>query len=333
MQPFFRIYLVIIICLIFVKVSLSYSECSAVHNNSRATNHNRNTKWAIISLSYSLTFPLHVLRDRLIARILSEYASSNRSITIITFSEKTFPQTEMDEFSKIYANITGVSVKFIDTSEVGFNNNKHRYGYKYMCRFFAIEMLHYLKDYDFYWRIDTDIFITRMPYNIFQWVEQNNLEHAYAHTYVEYERHTVATMMDWVHEYTVNCSTSVRMTDADQFGNLSIPLHFQTAMTIGSISFFLRPDVYHFLDAVNQSGFILSHRWGDSPIQAYAIRLFMNVSRNRLIPGIVFAHTSHRTKVMSGSQRIIKGSLGMVEKVAYSALDEVVRVVDSFGSW
>jgi len=69
--------------------------------------------------------------------------------------------------------------------------------------------------------------------------------------------------------------------------------NFYNNFHIGKVSFFLRADVQHFLQSVNATGSILTHRWGDSTIQAYAVRTFMNPTAVQLIPNISYVHGSH----------------------------------------
>lgn len=65
------------------------------------------------------------------------------------------------------------------------------------------------------------------------------------------------------------------------------------------VGFFTRPDVKYFLEAVNHTGYILSHRWGDSTIQAYAVRLFMLSAELLQVPNFAYVHGSHGNSFVS----------------------------------
>jgi hypothetical protein len=81
--------------------------------------------------------------------------------------------------------------------------------------------------------------------------------------------------------------------------SLATCFNFYNNWHIGKVQFFNRPDVMHFLKEVNRSGYIYSRRWGDSTIQAYAIRLFSNPSLLLQAPNFTYIHGSHGHKVIS----------------------------------
>ena len=80
---------------------------------------------------------------------------------------------------------------------------------------------------------------------------------------------------------------------------MRVCFNFYNNFHIGRVDFFLRPDVQHYLRAANASGHILSHRWGDSTIQAYAVRLFMSPSVIVQVPDFSYVHGSHADRVVS----------------------------------
>ncbi len=50
---------------------------------------------------------------------------------------------------------------------------------------------------------------------------------------------------------------------------------------------------------MNSSLFIFRHRWGDSTLQATAVRLFMSPSAVQQLPNITYRHMSHSSKLVS----------------------------------
>ena len=64
------------------------------------------------------------------------------------FSEYSFRENDIEEWKTTFKGIA--SVRTVDTSGDGFNLPE-KYGYKYMCKFFMLDVYSYLKnDYDFY---------------------------------------------------------------------------------------------------------------------------------------------------------------------------------------
>lgn len=52
--------------------------------------------------------------------------------------------------------------------------SKFRIGYKYMCYFWFIDFLDYIKDYKYLIRIDEDCFINKFDNDILKWMEEKN---------------------------------------------------------------------------------------------------------------------------------------------------------------
>jgi hypothetical protein len=250
-------------------------------------------RWAIVALTRKLGTLGR--RNKLIADAIRPHVA-NRDITVIIFSEMQFDVKYVKEWEGTFSGLA--KVKAIDTSADGFTdaNGKKRYGYKYMCKFFMLDMYKYLDNYDYYWRVDSDDFLTDLRYDIFGWVERNDVHYGWAARKIEGHGATRRTLPQWSAQYVAKCKIwpSALM---DQ--PLKQCFNFYNNFHIGKVSFFKRPDVQHFLQAVNASGFVDAHRWGDSTIQAYAVRLFMDTKHIRMLPNLIFIHKSHGNKKIS----------------------------------
>jgi hypothetical protein len=227
-------------------------------------------------------------RDELIVSAIRPFADKY-DITIIYFSEYVYPKSDIKEWERVYQDIA--KVKYINTAQHGFDPSSGiRYGYKYMCKFFALDMYPHLKDYDYYLRCDTDCKIKILNYDIFDYVQKNSIQYGYALRKLEAHKLTKETLPVFTENYLNKCTIKPRsLMDVP----LSTCFNFYNNFHIGKVSFFLRPDVQHFLHAVNESGRILSDRWGDSTIQAYAVRLFMDPQHIQYIPDFSYVHGSH----------------------------------------
>ena len=257
----------------------------------KSGNGNGNKKWAIVALIKPSRAKVN-RRNELIAEMLKKFGT-NRNVTIIFFSEEKFEESKVKSWQKQFA---GFPVRTVDTSSRGFNPPHQRYGYKYMCKFFTLDMYEYLEPYDYYMRVDTDCHIVKLDYNVFDWAEKNEVQYGWGTRKLEPHGPTKSTLPVWTQKYIENCGL---YPSAPMDQDLSTCFNFYNNFHIGDINFFRRADVKHFLTSVNASGFIQSHRWGDSTIQAYAVRLFMNPSAIRYLPDFEYIHGSHGNRLVS----------------------------------
>ena len=151
-------------------------------------------------------------------------------------------------------------------------------------------MYDYLKEYDYYMRVDSDCTIRVMNYDILTWARNAQVEYGFAMRKIEAHAATRAQLPEFAKNYLAKCEI---MPTAPMDHDLSTCFNFYNNWHIGKVSFFNRPDVRHFLESVNASGRILSDRWGDSTIQAYAVRLFMEPKHIVQVPEFVYVHGSH----------------------------------------
>ena len=97
-------------------------------------------KWAIVALVKKNKLDDLQIRNRAIVSMLKPYANKY-NITILMFSEKAFTSNVINQWSKTFKSV-GI-VKYINTAKNGYGLTE-RYGYKYMCKFFSIDLYDYL---------------------------------------------------------------------------------------------------------------------------------------------------------------------------------------------
>jgi hypothetical protein len=275
------------------------------------------TQWAIVTLIPATILNLEMLsrRNELLVYYLKKFPPKNeRNISIIMFSEYTFENKTYDAWTNQFRDIA--PVQLIDTSSDGFHR-RERFGYRYMCKFFMLDIYKYLDAYDYYWRLDNDCFVIKLNYDIFSWVEKNGIQYAYPVQGREEHKTTAETLPYWLSNYTAACD--VKPT-APLDNNISVPMHFYNNFHIGYVRFFKRPDVQHFLLSINSTGFLTTHRWGDAPLQAYAVRLFMDPQAIRQIQGFEYVHGSHRNRITNTSIVYVRGIITQMIKTNISDL-------------
>jgi hypothetical protein len=290
--------------------STSYSSRSLeqVDSNGPAS---RTTSWAIVALVFRFE-NLTNKRNQLIAKYVKSVYSSNRNITIIMFSERKFTAEQIEEWKSDF-NGTNTAFQFVDTTRHGFQGTREPFGYRYMCKFFMLDIYEHLQSYDYYMRCDTDCLLLKIDYDVVGWFESKDMQYGWLGSGVESHVPTAETMPPFVKNYTIQCGI-----EPTALGDrpLESPDHYYNNFHLGRTSFFLQLDVQHFLRAVLDSGYIVSHRWGDAVVQAYAVRIFGDPNRCSKVPAnMEYVHGSHKLKVVNGEgQKVV----GIVNHVLYS---------------
>jgi hypothetical protein len=280
----------LLLLLVYYVPFIAGNTCVSSNANLRSETSSKSDKikWAIVALTkQSPTLTRN--RDETLIRAIKPYAQKH-DITVIYFSEIVFNPLDIVEWENTYKDVA--KVRYINTAQHAFDLAKtgNKYGYKYMCKFFAMDIYQHLKEYDYYLRCDTDCKIKSLAYDLFEYVPKNQIEYGYALRKLEAHKPTKETLPVFTENYMKKCAiTPSALMDQP----LSTCFNFYNNFHIGKVSFFLRDDVQHYLHAVNETGRILSDRWGDSTIQAYAVRLFMDPSRIQYIPEFSYVHGSH----------------------------------------
>jgi hypothetical protein len=258
--------------------------------------------WAVLCLA--MHTGNYTERNNNLASMFGPYAASH-NITFVFFGEHRFPDASVMGWKKSLSHVG--SVVIIDTRKDGWGDPRSKrmvYGYKYMCKFYSIDMYRYISEYDYYMRVDTDVTIQKMEYDLMAWVEDQNLEYAYGTRKIEAHEPTQRTLPVWIEKYVDTNSLTLPI----KHPSLHICWNFYNNFHIAKVSFFQRDDVRAFLAAVMASGGVLQHRWGDSTIEAYVVRLFMEPEKVKQIPNFRYYHGSHRVQVTTvpneGSKRI-----------------------------
>lgn len=158
--------------------------------------------WAIISLTHPLDTMINK-RNFFLARYLQRYQPPSGNVTVVFFCEGTFDVEQLSFWQSQFAGLA--KFKVINTTNLGVNGT---FGYNYMCKLFAVDIFEYIKLYDYYWRLDSDCFLFQIYFNIFEWVETQNVEYGYVHISTETHLPTLATLPLYVNNYTANCSVS-----------------------------------------------------------------------------------------------------------------------------
>ena len=255
--------------------------------------------WAVVCLVRAKDEHQNSLRNAALASAMLPYATLH-NISILFFSEDNFSDETVNEWKKSFVGVSD-EVRLINVTNKGYNTPKgKKFGFKWMCKFFTVDIFEYLQDYTYYLRVDSDNILSPLSYDIFKWTETNNVEYGYVLRKLEPHQLTVNTLPTFIQKYLQRCP--VRRHILEPPLTRDFVFNFYNNFHLGKVSFFNRPDVRHFLVATNSSH-LHANRWGDSTIQAYAIRIFMNRSSLCEIPNITYHHMSHGNALVSSDPR------------------------------
>lgn len=293
----YALMLVLVLLVVLIADTGSTQTCKSPNGKDEPTDalHDPTTKkrWAIVALAKPGK-PEIQKRNRMILEKVKPYADKH-NITVIIFGEKLFPTKTIRAWKQQFSGVA--EVEYINTASKAFTNVKYGFGYHYMCKFFMIDIYDYLRDkYDYYLRCDTDCYLSSVGYDIMKWAEDNYVGYGFGARKLEAHKPTRDTLTPFSEKYISDCGITPTAPMDQPFSKC---FNFYNNFHIGRVSFFTRPDVRHFLEAVNASGSVQAHRWGDSTVQAYAVRIFMNPKQIMQVPSFKYIHGSHSNAVVS----------------------------------
>jgi hypothetical protein len=252
------------------------------------------------------------------------------ALSILFFTEISWTSEDKSTMQKSFDGVvqstnSNISVEIIDNSQFGYHNKTGGfvYGYSFMCKFFLLDIYKILqsRSIDYYMRLDTDCFIVNLPYNVFSYVVDHKFEYLYPCVDDETHPPTKRTLPGFIKSYISSmsaiCNNGSAIIPQDRTLSLSLEsprsssiLHYYNNLHIGKVSFFLSAHVQHFLQTAVTNENFRESRWGDSPLQAYAVRMYMPQARVGQFKKLEYVHGSHRMRVKNGVKRYEQGLLG-----------------------
>jgi hypothetical protein len=161
-------------------------------------------------------------------------------------------------------------------------------GYRHMCRWFAGEIFPHLAAYDYYLRLDDDsIILAPVKVDLFEFVKSR--DGLYAHL-------NGATMID--PQWAVN---GLWPLVGDWLARESVPtvrpiasvpegwLYYNN-FEIAGPRWFLESPYWRMYKRIDESGGIYTSRWGDAPIRALGVSLFMDERHKVAIDFVRYRH-------------------------------------------
>jgi hypothetical protein len=203
----------------------------------------------------------------------------------------------------ILANEANRDVRFVDISVVfrapewvvGGVPEHWTIGYRLMCRFHMYHVWQFTKHFDYVMRVDEDCILGSTAVDPIEWLAANGNDFATGAFVPETHALTNHTLPRFINEYMKMLHPTAR---AGDFYNQVFPY---TNLYVTRTSFWLQDHIQRFLYAVISEPDSIRFRWGDLPVLGVVLNAFAPADRVAVIPGLVYAHSSHRTTVSSVS--------------------------------
>jgi hypothetical protein len=153
-------------------------------------------------------------------------------------------------------------------------------GYRHMCRLFSGEIFKHpvIKEYKNYLRLDTDSFIHKMDFDLFDFIEKNNIYYGYIEQGVQYDDPGVTKGL-W------DLARSI-----DKNLNIEENKMYYTNFEVCNVDWFNQPDYMEFYEKIDRCGGIMTGRWGDAPIRYLGVNMFMNKENIHGFSDVVYQH-------------------------------------------
>eukprot|EP01059_Diplonema_ambulator_P029955 TRINITY_DN499_c0_g1_i7.p1 TRINITY_DN499_c0_g1~~TRINITY_DN499_c0_g1_i7.p1 ORF type:complete len:657 (+),score=167.68 TRINITY_DN499_c0_g1_i7:1203-3173(+) len=219
-------------------------------------------------------YPVHVFKEG----VTDTYVDGVRRLTT---SQVNF--TEIGHFFDIPPNnISMGTLNFwIDVMKYG---RGHHFGYRMMCRFFSGIFAQYtfLKQYDYYWRLDTDSWI-REPVLVDPFRHMVATGCRYGHMSSHHSdketvtRNLYPTVLEWAEEYNVAEENITRLNRrvTSNTGEYKRAMYYNN-FEIASVPWITGDAYKSFFNYLDYTDGFMKYRWGDAPVRTLAVHLMLD---------------------------------------------------------
>jgi len=216
---------------------------------------------------------------------------------VVIFHESDMPRKFIELASKKFANLkfkeislqppfflTEENLKFKDPTSLPTS-------YRSMCRFYAIDFVNYLQEYDYYMRLDVDSCLpSKINFDIFKYLADNNYDYGYIAEIIEHPP-VVKGLAKYMQLYRdkfkiKDLFLNYLLDDKKEYNYRMIYNNFE----VGKLSIYKNHDIQKFLERLDKSGYIYEYRWGDAPIRTFMLSLFIDRKRVHRFTNIDYIH-------------------------------------------
>ncbi|MFZ3060709.1 MAG: hypothetical protein WA102_13365 [Candidatus Methanoperedens sp.] len=196
-------------------------------------------------------------------------------------------------------------------------------GYRHMCRFFSglIYQNPALKDYDYYWRLDTDSFLLdKVDYDVFRFMQENNYIYGHIHTGIDNPA-VVSGLWNitekYIEEYNIQPTFLLKFTS----GGIWDMTVFGTNFEISKMDFWCSRDFMDYFNYLDRAGGIYKYRWGDESIHFFAISMFIPENQVHKFSDIAYQHQS-----FINNYSINQDSFSKLENIKLEVMTSILKL-------
>ncbi|ORC93604.1 alpha-1,2-mannosyltransferase, partial [Trypanosoma theileri] len=221
-------------------------------------------------------YPVHVFHEEMPLGTQEEIRDVLRSARNVTFEDvsqfwRTLPHGVSEKQLKEWLSVPG---------QVPFYGR----GYRIMCRFWAglVWQLPSLDSYEYYWRLDTDSFLTQaVPCDVFRLMQVNQCVYGYRSLTLDHPN-VVKDLWPTFKKWANTALSAGELENVTRFALSSNESEYEGIMyynnfELGTMALKRHPlytSMFHFLDENEPFG-ILRYRWGDAPIHTLGVEAVM----------------------------------------------------------
>lgn len=171
-------------------------------------------------------------------------------------------------------------------------------GYRNMIRFVSLPMYVHekIKDYEYYWRIDTDSFLLdHIEKDPFEVMKENDLTYGYQVIYKE-QPFACVGFADFIDNYIKQNNITPTFPQYFNDNNRWGLQYYYSDFEICRLDFRLSEGYEKWFDHVDQSGIIYSKRIGDTLITSVYIFMMLEESKTKQFKEIAWLHQDYRNE-------------------------------------
>lgn len=229
-------------------------------------------------------------------KLLYRNFNNKYNYPVIIFNDD-FSSNEKNKVIKINPNIKFENLKFELPPWINLNKpfkTKWSVSYRHMCRFFGGEIykLSIMKNYDWYWRLDSDSFIySEIKYDIFKFMEKEGYVYGYIGKILKDGPHLVEGLWDLTKEYIQNKNIKPKFLNnyLDSRGIYDNSLYY-TNFEISKLDFWKSNEYMDYYNCIDYNGGIFYNRWGDHIIHFLALSMFIDKKKIHCFKDIDYSH-------------------------------------------
>ncbi|NJD76986.1 MAG: hypothetical protein FIB08_07815 [Candidatus Methanoperedens sp.] len=165
-------------------------------------------------------------------------------------------------------------------------------GYRHMCRFFSGIIFHHpaLKDYDYYWRLDTDSFLLdKIDYDVFQFMHERNFKYGYIGIFKD-EPGVTRDLWDTTKKYIEDNNLKPQFLQKFMSDGIWDRSYYYTNFEISRLDFWRSEEFMNYFEYLDRAGGIYKYRWGDAVIHLLAVSIFLPESNVHRFSDIAYQH-------------------------------------------